>query len=131
VTLTAPDERLVYTSAVTWHGTSTATAADIIDADKGRPGPEPTERNEAAADIVALLIDGPVPTKTIEAQLEARGHSRSTYLRAKAELKIMSRQLGDTRFYWMTEAQWDALRAAEGRQGSEVAITAGLVDAAA
>ena len=60
------------------------------------PGPDPTERNEAAEWLIEALDDGPRPAKELLAQAEKDGISKGTLKRAKKELGVISGKDGMT-----------------------------------
>jgi hypothetical protein len=83
-------------SAVRWDGHSTFTADDLIAA--GRDTEERTQRDEAKDFLQDILAAGPVASEEVIQQSKKLGHSKRTFDRARAELKVESYRDG-TRWY--------------------------------
>jgi len=77
---------------IVYRGASSASAKDILNV-------EPEEERSALADakdfLREILRDGPVESKTVEEEAEAAGVAPATLNRAKREIKVRSKKIGN------------------------------------
>lgn len=94
-------ERSIFGQAIVWGQSLAGTARELLAEVEGKVGESDAPACDGAKDwLVEILRHGPVDAKEIERLAGIGGHSRRTMKRAKKELGVLSRKVGNT---WVWE----------------------------
>jgi len=92
------------TPIVVWEEQPVSVSADeALHEPEKRPGPEPTERNEAVEWLREMLADGPRVAREIIAEAKEAGISKRTLDRAKRPAGVVSEKLQNGQWVWKLE----------------------------
>jgi putative DNA primase/helicase len=117
------DQKEIVASAIIWEGEHITRTADEILAATDDGVAHRSAKEEAADWLQALLTDGPMAAKEIQAQTEAAGLSWATVRRAKDRLGIQPRRQsegGDGSGKWVWSLPFQGLQGAQKTQDAHV-----------
>jgi putative DNA primase/helicase len=112
---------------IDWEGESPHTAVNLLDDSEGEEGR--SARNDASEFIRALLANGPVPSEEVFTKGRKQGFSDKTLKRAKKDLGVRSRLVGQGRDgKWQWELSEGAKSAPEGVNIDKLAPSDQLIE---
>jgi putative DNA primase/helicase len=117
------DQKEIVASAIIWEGEHVTRTADEILAATNDAGPHRSVKEEAADWLQALLAEGPMAAREIQAQTEAAGLSWATVRRAKDRLGIQPQRQsegGDGSGKWVWSLPFQGLQDAQKTQDAHV-----------